>query len=130
MVKISIVIIFSPQVEFVPDFAEGFRKMQGKPDNELRGFVFQKLFLLVAGEVREAQVFVFLPASDTEITAVKISVYHGSPHKIIDYKIKYSHLENTGEKVYRVSLGQSLIITDVPADIENIKTMYNHFLSS
>lgn len=68
--------VFSPQVEFVPDFAEGFRKMLGKPDNELRGFVFQKLFLLVAGEVREAQVFVFLPASDTEITAVKISVCH------------------------------------------------------
>ena len=82
MVKISIVIIFSPQVEFVPDFAEGFRKMLGKPDNELRGFVFQKLFLLVAGEVREAQVFVFLPASDTEITAVKISVCHlFYPHK-------------------------------------------------
>ena len=62
--------------------------MAGKPDNELRGFVFQKLFLLVAGEVREAQVFVFLPASDTEITAVKISVYHGSPHKIIDGRLK------------------------------------------
>lgn len=82
------IIVLSSQVEFVPDFAEGFRKVQGKLDNELRGFVFQKLFLLVAGEVGEAQVFVFLPASDTEITAVKISVCHGSPHKIIDYKIK------------------------------------------
>lgn len=122
--------VFSSQVEFVPDLAEGFRKMQGKPDNELRGLVFQKLFLLVAGEVGEAQVFVFLPASDTEVATVKISVYHGSPHKIIDYKIKYSHLENTGEKVYRVFLGQALIITDGPADIENIKTMDNHFLSS
>ena len=70
--------VFSPQVEFVPDLAEGFRKMLGKPDNELRGFVFQKLFLLVAGEVREAQVFVFLPAADAEVATVKISVCHGS----------------------------------------------------
>ncbi len=104
--------------------------MQGKLDNELRGFVFQKLFLLVAGEVGEAQVFVFLPAADAKKTAVKISFYHGSPHNIVNYEIKNSHFENAGDKIYDVSLGEALIITDVPADIENIKTMYNHFLSS
>ena len=122
--------VFTSQVKFVPDLAEGCCQMQSKPDNELRGSVFQNRFLLVAGEVREAQVFVFLPASDTEITAVKISVYHGSPHKIIDYKIKYSHFGNSGDKIHCVSLRQALIIADGPANVENIKTMDDHFLSS
>jgi hypothetical protein len=130
MVKISIVIIFTSQIKFISDFADGFRKMQGKPDNELRGSVFQNRFLFVASEVCKAQVFVFLPASDTEVATVKISVYHGSPHKIIDYKIKYSHFGNSGDKIHCVSLRQALIIADGPANIENIKTMDDHFLSS
>ena len=122
--------VFSPQVEFVPDFAQDSRKVQGKPDNEFRGFVFQKFFLLVAGEVCKAQVFVFLPAADAKKTAVKISFYHGSPHNIVNYEIKNSHFENAGDKIYDVSLGEALIITDSPANVENIKTMDDHFLSS
>ena len=104
--------------------------MQSKPDNELRGSVFQNRFLFVASEVCKAQVFVFLPAADAKKTAVKISFYHGSPHNIVNYEIKNSHFENAGDKIYDVSLGQALIIADSPADAENIKTMDDHFLSS